>query len=74
MVQWLGYCASNAGDLSSIPGQGTRSHMPHATSQTQHGQIIKKRMHLMMRVKDIKIIGAEYIFSKSLEGKLIESK
>ena len=42
VVQWLGYCASNAGDLSSIPGQGTRSHMPHATTQTQHGQIIKK--------------------------------
>ena len=27
MVQWLGLHAPNAGDLVSIPGQGTRSHM-----------------------------------------------
>ena len=26
--QWLRLCAPSAGDLSSIPGQGTRSHMP----------------------------------------------
>ena len=28
MVQWLGLHALNAGGLGSIPGQGTRSHMP----------------------------------------------
>ena len=28
MVQWLRLCAPNAGSLGSIPGQGTRSHMP----------------------------------------------
>ena len=28
MVQWLRLCASNAGGAGSIPGQGTRSHMP----------------------------------------------
>ena len=28
MVQWLRLCAPNAGGLGSIPGQGTRSHMP----------------------------------------------
>ena len=27
VVQWLRLCAPNAGGLSSIPGQGTRSHM-----------------------------------------------
>ena len=27
MVQWLRFCAPNAGDPSLIPGQGTRSHM-----------------------------------------------
>ena len=27
VVQWLRICAPNAGDLGSIPGQGTRSHM-----------------------------------------------
>ena len=28
VVQWLSRHAPNAEDLSSIPGQGTRSHMP----------------------------------------------
>ena len=28
MVQWLGLRAPNAGDVGSIPGQGTRPHMP----------------------------------------------
>ena len=27
MVLWLKLCASNAGSLGSIPGQGTRFHM-----------------------------------------------
>ena len=27
-VQWLRVCTPNAGDLGSIPGQGTRSHIP----------------------------------------------
>ena len=28
VVQWLRLCIPNAGGLGSIPGQGTRSHMP----------------------------------------------
>ena len=28
MVQWLGLHVPSAGDQGSIPGQGTRSHMP----------------------------------------------
>ena len=28
MVQWLRLCAPDAGGLGSIPGWGTRSHMP----------------------------------------------
>ena len=28
VVQWPRLCASNAGGLGSIPGQGTRAHMP----------------------------------------------
>ena len=32
-VQWLGLCASTAGDMGSIPGQGTK--IPHAV---WHGQ------------------------------------
>ena len=43
-VQWLRLHIPNAGGLNSIPGQGTRSHMPqikipHATTKTQHSQI-----------------------------------
>ena len=50
-VQWLRFCIPNAGGPGSIPGRGTRSHMPqlgvrkswlkilHATTNTQHRQI-----------------------------------
>ncbi|TEA29092.1 hypothetical protein DBR06_SOUSAS10510049, partial [Sousa chinensis] len=27
VVQWLRFCAPDAGDPGSIPGRGTRSHM-----------------------------------------------
>ena len=27
VVQWLRFCAPNAGDSGSVPGQGNRSHM-----------------------------------------------
>ena len=48
VVQWLRLCVFNAGGLSSIPGQGTRSHMwqlkiPHATTKTQQNQIDKNK-------------------------------
>ena len=44
----LRLCVFNAGGLSSIPGQGTRSHMwqlkiPHATTKTQQNQIDKNK-------------------------------
>ena len=56
VVQWLRLHAPNAGGLGSIPGQGTRSHMPqqricrpqgrlkmlHATMKTWSSQIINK--------------------------------
>ena len=53
VVQWLRLCAPNAGGLGSIPGQGTRSHMPqlrarmpqlktpHAATKTRRSQINK---------------------------------
>ena len=53
LVEWLRFWAPNAGDLSLIPGQGTRSHMSQlrvhilqgkilcATTKTQHSQINK---------------------------------
>ena len=37
-VQWLGLCASVAGGMGSIPGQGTK--IPHAT---RYGQKKKKK-------------------------------
>ena len=52
-VQWLRLHSSNEGDLGSIPGEGTRSHMPQLRVQmlqlkildvrtkTQHSQINK---------------------------------
>ena len=49
MVQWLRLCTPNAGGLSSVPGQGTRSHMlqlkiPRAATKTRHSQIKNKQM------------------------------
>ena len=53
VVQWLGCLAANTGGLSSIPGQGTRSHVLqlrvgmtqlktlHAATKTQDSQINK---------------------------------
>ena len=32
VVQWLRLCAASAGGLGSIPGQGTRSHMPQLSA------------------------------------------
>ncbi|TEA30634.1 hypothetical protein DBR06_SOUSAS4110079, partial [Sousa chinensis] len=41
VVQWLRLCSPNAGGPGSIPGQGTRSHMPqlkipHAVMKIPH--------------------------------------
>ena len=56
MVQWLRLCAPKAGGLGSIPAQGTRSHMPHATkritkipratTKTLHSQINKQKINI----------------------------
>ncbi|TEA37350.1 hypothetical protein DBR06_SOUSAS1910041, partial [Sousa chinensis] len=39
VVQWLRLCAPNAGGLGSIPGQGTRSHMPQLRACTSQLKI-----------------------------------
>ena len=46
VVQWLRLCAPSVGGLGSIPGQGTRSHMPQlkilcAATKSQRSQINK---------------------------------
>ena len=43
MTQWLRLCILNAGGPGSVPGQGTRSHMPQlkilqATTETCYSQ------------------------------------
>ena len=45
-VQWLRLCAPIAGGRDSMPGQGTRFHIPqlkilHATTKTQNNQMNK---------------------------------
>ena len=45
-VQWPRLCAPSAGGLGSLPGPGTRSHLPQlrvppATTKTWHSQINK---------------------------------
>ena len=37
VVQWLRLCASNAGGMALIPGQGTKiPHMPHGMAKNIH--------------------------------------
>ena len=48
VFQWLRLHAANAEGPGSIPGQGTRFHIPqlkilHATTKTQHSQINKNK-------------------------------
>ena len=48
VVQWLRLHTPNAGVLSSIPSQGTRTHMlqlkiPHATTKIQHSKTNKRK-------------------------------
>ena len=60
VVQWLRLWAPNAGGPGSIPGQGTRSHMPqwrlrilHAATKICRSQIkinkCKKKIHLLLK-------------------------
>ena len=44
MVQWVRYPAPNAGDLGSIPGQVTKSHMPQQRpGDSQINKCLKKK-------------------------------
>ena len=49
MVQWLRFCASNAGGAGSSPGRGTK--IPHAV---QHGQKKKKKKATILQKKMFK--------------------
>ena len=44
MVQWVRYPAPNAGDLGSIPGQVTKSHVPQQRPRdSQINKCLKKK-------------------------------
>ena len=44
VVQWVRYPAPNAGDLGSIPGQVTKSHMPQQRpGDSQINKCLKKK-------------------------------
>ena len=46
VVQWLRLLTPNAGSLSSIPGQGTRSHTPQLRSNTSMPQLRPSQVRL----------------------------
>ena len=48
-VQWLRFCASNAGGMGLIPGQGTK--IPHATGWGQKIKLKKKIGELIVFLK-----------------------
>ena len=43
VVQWLRFVVPNAGSPDSIPGHGTRFHIPQWRLKTRHSQINKKK-------------------------------
>ena len=53
VVQWVRYWAPNVGDLGSISGQGTRSHM----LQRRPGEVkwIKRKMYIIMQINKLRI-------------------
>ena len=48
VVKWLSLHAPNAGGLGSIPGQGTRSHMPQTQDATQSKIFILSHRYLFI--------------------------
>ena len=54
MVQWLRFCAPNAGDPSLIPGQGTRSHMLEI--RVCMLQLKKKIPYTTTKIKDLRYL------------------
>ena len=74
MVQWLRLLAPSAGGPGSIPGQGTRSHMPqlkipHAATKTQHNQYLKKKKKKERKEMPGKEVEQEFTISESLTAK-----
>ena len=54
MVQWLGLCASTAGGMGSVPGQGTKN--PQAVWCGQEQKQVKKQKQKKSSVKILFII------------------
>ena len=68
VVQWLRLCAPNAGGLGSIPGQGTRSHMPqlkilHATMKTEDPKYCNLRPSTAKQINNHKLTKAIFVIT-----------
>ena len=66
MVQWLGFCAPEAGGLGSIPGEGSRPHnlqlnIPEATTKLKNPSATTNTWCSQINVffKKIKFIGTQ---------------
>ena len=56
MAPWVRHQAPNAGDLGSISGQGTRSHVPPETRSSQINQLEKKTAEILKNRQSKKLI------------------
>lgn len=59
-MQWLRLCPSTAGDMSSIPGVGTRSHMPEGTAKEKK-QKDKKKDNVAKQDELVWEVGGEFM-------------
>ena len=68
MVQWVRYPAPNAGDLGSIPGQVTKSHMPQQRpGDSQINKCLKKKSLIKLFCKS----KTKIIFKDIFQNKLL---
>ena len=49
MVQWFRFCLPNAGDMGSIPGQGTK--IPHSVEHLSLGAITRERLGVAIKTQ-----------------------
>ena len=70
MVQWLKLCSPNAGGLGSIPGQGTRSHMPKMGARKLQ---LKKILGATRWIKDVTCCSWDLVEPKKQINILLKS-
>ena len=70
MVQWVRLCAPNAGVPGSIPGQGTRSHMPQLRARTP--QLRSKLLYGTTKTRSL--TGGHYARNTALNDQVLTSR